>query len=187
MKIHDLIDQCARRDNAAWALLWKLVEDSALVPVRRQLARWHFDATSTDDVMQELYRYLQADDLRCLRTFRGTTEYQLRGYLRTIANRFASRTLRKWDRRRRRELHALQHLPQSDRTGPTEEQIRALLRELYSIMSDHERANLQSALGYLGLLPDWPAPNSDYQQTPSTRTLRYRRQVLRRDYGDELT
>jgi DNA-directed RNA polymerase specialized sigma24 family protein len=176
MIIQELIECCGRNDGRAWAELWLIVEGSALRPIRRLLSNWHFDISLADDIIQDLYRYLQADDLRRLRTFRGASEPELRGYLRTLVTRFALRTVRKWDRHRRREALTLRLAPPPDRAGPTEDEVRAAMRELNSILSASDRAKLRTVLGGQQLLPGAEDADSPAAPAPSDRTIRHWRQ-----------
>jgi DNA-directed RNA polymerase specialized sigma24 family protein len=187
MTIQVLIERCARNEGRAWAELWLIVEGSALSPIRRLLARWHFDPSLVDDIMQELYRYLQADDQRRLRSFRGASEPEFRSYLRTLATRFGRDTVRKWDGHRRREALTLRLAPPPDRAGPTEQEIQAAIRELNSILSASDRAKLRKVLSDQQLLPE--SKNSDPLAAPgpSPRTVRYWRQQMGRIYGQDLS
>jgi DNA-directed RNA polymerase specialized sigma24 family protein len=186
MTTQQLIEGCGRNEGQAWAELWQIVEGSCLGLIRRVLTRWHFEVSLVDDVMQELYRYLQADGLCRLRSFRGASKPELCGYLRTIATRFAVRTVRKWDRNRRREALTLRLAPPPDRTGPTEEEIQAALRELDSIATASDRLKLRKVLGDLHLLPETEDDDSPTATAPAQRTVRHWCQELRRTYAQEL-
>jgi DNA-directed RNA polymerase specialized sigma24 family protein len=187
MTTQQLIEGCYRNEGGAWAELWQIVESSSLGPIRRSLARWHFDVSLVDDIMQELYQYLQADELGRLRSFRGATKPELCSYLRTLATRFALQTVRKWDRNRRREALTLRLAPPPDRTGPTEEEIQAVLCELDSVVSASDRVKLRKVLGDLQLLPETENANSPAAPTPAQRTVRHWCHELRRNYAQELS
>jgi DNA-directed RNA polymerase specialized sigma24 family protein len=187
MTIQELIECCARNEGRAWAELWLIVEGSALCPIRRLLARWHFDPSLEDDIMQELYRYLQADGQRRLRSFRGASEPELRSYLRTLATRFGRDTIRKWDGHRRREARTLRLAPPPDRAGPTEQEIQAAIRELNSILSASDRAKLKKVLSAQQLLPEPENTDPLAAPEPSPRTVRHWRQQIGRLCGRDLS
>jgi DNA-directed RNA polymerase specialized sigma24 family protein len=148
-----------------------------LYPIRRLLQNHDFGLELADDVMQDFYLFLRANDLEHLRAFQAETMPQFRVYLRTLAIHFTLNSIRKIKRMRREEARVLLEAPPPDRTGPTEQQIESIMRELQSLMPEKERAKLAKILHMNSL------EEARLSKPPSSRTYRrWKREIYRR-YG----
>lgn len=182
MNIPDLIARCAQNEVQAWRALCQLTESATLFPIRRMLTSRGFDLRLAEDVVQDLYLSLIEHALHPLLIFQGTSEPEFRVFLRTIAVRFALRTIKKWDASRRKERAArAKAVPM--RAGPTEKDFREIASELKSLMigGDWEK---------LGVISDFTdslggEPEAKHAAVPS-RTIRRWRGELYRKYSSQI-
>jgi Protein of unknown function (DUF1573) len=96
MKVLTLVGRCTKSTKAAeWPELWQLVQLVARPCFLLLLKNRHLDYDRANDLLQELYVHIQADNFRRLKMFRGTTRRELRGFLRAIARHRAIDLLRR--------------------------------------------------------------------------------------------
>jgi hypothetical protein len=149
MGLADLIAGCAARDPDRWSKLWRLIEGIAWGPIQRLLRQHRFDKALADDLLQELYLYLQTESARRLRLFRGTTEPQFRAYIRVTATRFANKMILRWRRARYHESKAARAVFHAAVTkGPTDSQIRLAIGELLPLLPPADYHKLQNVADY---------------------------------------
>ncbi len=157
-RMRKLIKRCVAHDGAAWEELWQIVVRVAARPVWRLLEARDFSVDHVDDVLQDFYMYLQADDAGCLQNFRGRTKAQFGAYIRLIAIRFTAKRLQKWRHDADREREAMHQVAQTQRRELTEEQIEARRRELRAQMPEEDRRKLDIVSGLAS--PAEPVPES---------------------------
>ena len=183
MNFQELLDRCERRDREAWKEFWDLVKGAVSGPVQCLVRCWHMDLSSADDVLQELFLYLQADNFRRLRAFRGNTAPELTCFLRTIAIRFSRKKLRRWQRTRQEETAVFRLLPSPDRNGPTKNQVEAVLRELLEIMPEPDWVRLYQVSSCPELMAKIKTRKASMTQPPAARTVRHWRRELYHKFG----
>jgi hypothetical protein len=185
MDTQELIERCRREEGEAWAELWQIIESVALRRIRRMLRQRRLDLSIADDVIQELYCYLQEDDLRRLRIFRGHTAAELRCFLRTLAVRFSQKWVQnvQHTRCRRREAEALHHLALCGAGRRTPQEVRATINKLESIMSPKDRARMWIIASRLYPEVGTGAADALAARQFSSRTLRQWRLKLSRKYA----
>lgn len=137
----ELVQRCLDRDDEAWGDLFLLGERVGLPGIRHVLRKYRL-AEMEFDVLQEIYLRLLNDDMRYLRTFRGTTNEQFEIWFCRVAWNASS----DWAQR---ELATIKR--QESRTpfpdvvetrGPTLDQLSGLLDELAAMLTcrpDHLR------------------------------------------------
>jgi hypothetical protein len=158
--------------------MWRLIEGIALVPIKRLLRQHRFDTALGDDVLQELYLYLQTESARRLRLFRGTTEPQFRAYIRVTATRFANKMIRKWRQARYRESRAARAAScAAGGGGPTDSQIRLAIGELLLLLPAADYYKLQN-------VSDYRQPGANGHRVVPPRTARRWRSELLHKYAE---
>jgi hypothetical protein len=100
--VGDLLKRCTEKhkDDTAWLKLWNIVHSAVLFPVTKLLQQPGYAKGWAADVLQDLYLHLQENSRARLEAFHGTSEGELRDFLRQIAIRFAN----DWVRREQRHL-----------------------------------------------------------------------------------
>ena len=86
--VESLIRQCAEGEDAGWEELCEVIDHIASVPIRQFLRTSSETLEDADDLRQEFFLYLRRHSARRIRHFRGTSEVQLRSYLRVLVVRF---------------------------------------------------------------------------------------------------
>lgn len=161
-----------------------MVREVAGVAVRRLLRTHGVRASEADDVLQDLFLYLQRHRCGPLKTFRGATEAEFRGYLWVLTLRFTV----KWCRKQKRQEQPLgteiwDILLPPDRRGPTEEEFEARWQELYAAMSPKDRSKLTLLRRFLHGQAETGAGSGESSRQPiSERTLRHWSLELYRKY-----
>jgi hypothetical protein len=178
--VHELLSRCASHDDEGWTELWRIVESVSLPPIQRQLYAHGLDVSLADDVLQELYLYLQAGSLKRLRLFRGTCDPQFRAYLQTIVIRFTKRVLRRWCRARRREAAALRDNARPSPGGPTDSQLQQALRELMSALPKPDRIKLRTVSHCRDLLGEGGTLERSGTDVPARTARRWRNELYRK-------
>ncbi|HZY84734.1 MAG TPA: hypothetical protein VFE78_07875 [Gemmataceae bacterium] len=180
----ELITECAANDPDGWANMWRIIEGIALGPVRRLLRQYRFDGDLADDVLQELYLYLQVESARRLRLFRGTTVPQFQAYIRVTATRFGKKMIRRWERTRLREYWAARG---ASRTavcgGPTDSQVRLAVAELLRLLPPDDYFKLQSVSAYCQPGANGEAAGAPSARVPSRTARRWRSELLHKYAG----
>ena len=160
------------------------MESACIYPVGQILEERGFPQSLVAEVMQDLYLQLQANSGAELRSFRGTTEPQLRSYLRRMARRFANRWAAKERRRRKREAKAVLAYLTAVRDGPTEQQIGSRYRELQATMPQADREKLQCVSPYAAWLSGQADPSAAAAPAVPERTRqRWRLELVRKYAG----
>ncbi len=142
-----LIEQCLANNAEAWADLWLIFDHAVGQPLRQLLHRAGFQATDADDVTQEIYLFLREDDHRRLRSFRGTTERELKSWIRKLAINFMHNWVQKRWLSTKRDREFSKSLPATDRSGATEPEVVSFLKDLESIVSDDDTRHLRILAG----------------------------------------
>src|SRR5206468_1662333 len=133
-----------------------------------------------EDIVQDLYLHLRAEDGRRLRIFAGSDEATFRAYLRAVGIRFALNQARKQWCLLRREAEAAESAARPPQNGPSEPQIVAALAELESLLPPADRNKLR------WLLEQKTHPEAGAAQEPPAETIssrthrRWRRDLLNR-------
>jgi hypothetical protein len=91
ISVPELLLRClaSTTDHAACQKLWLIVESVCVFPVTRILEVHGLRNHQVWDVMQDLYLQLQKNACGDLKRFRGSSEAELRSFLRRIARRLA--------------------------------------------------------------------------------------------------
>ena len=100
------------------------------------------EADWSNDLLQELYIHIQAEQFRRLKMFHGTTVRQLKCFLRPMARNMAIDLLEKWQRIEHREMAAARQVPWEGHGGPTISAVQKAIKELNSILAPEERCRL---------------------------------------------
>ena len=74
--------------------------------------------------------------------FRGDSTAEFGSFTRVIARRFATRSARRWKKERDQEQAAARVMPQADRCGPADWQIRSAYEEIVGRMTERDRRRL---------------------------------------------
>jgi hypothetical protein len=179
MGLAELIAECAANDRGGWSKMWRMIEGIAVGPVQQLLRQHRLGPELADDVLQELYLYLQVESARRLRLFRGTTEPEFRAYIRVTATRFARKVVRRWRQARCRESEAVRQSSRADRPGsPTDSQIRLAIRELLPLLPPDDYRKFQNISEYPGPGADWPAAGG--RSVPARTARRWRSELLQK-------
>ena len=187
MALAELIDGCQANNPVAWEQFWEIVDSAARYWIRNLLKAHRFDETHDDDVLQELYRRMRAQSCRRLRHFRGTTDAEVRAFLRKVAYRFAKKLVAKWERLRKKEETAIQTATPPAREGPTEQQIENARRELLSVMPIADQQKLIHILAHDGCHAHESVPWFAASKLRVTgRTVRRWRKELLSKYADSV-
>jgi hypothetical protein len=184
--VRAFVDRCMANDFAPMTELCGLIEAVALGPIKKVLRANNLGAESANDVVQELQVLALKAGSDFLSHFRGTTEADLRKYLRGVAHHLACKWLRKWQQPPHGESSVLESVRATDREGPTEAQVFAVLNELYDVMCERDRHKLETIQWMLhGRLIGQPSAGSP-PEAVSKRTLQRYCLELRRKYGDRI-
>jgi len=184
MDISQMIERAGRGDSAAVAALWELVLAATLLPMRRAAGAWTKNEATLDDWRQDFCAYFQANSLHLLSAFHGNTEGQFRSFIRRVAMRFVQRMARKWARAEHQAAEAAQHQKPPDHSGPTEEEIEAVLHYLEPRVSPADRVKLAIIASRSAMLAGTEIAKAAAVESVSDRTLRRYCVEMYKRYGD---
>jgi hypothetical protein len=186
--VGDLLKRCTEKlkDDTAWLKLWNIVHSAVLFPVTKLLQQRGYAKGWVADVLQDLYLHLQENSWARLEAFHGTSEGELRDFLRQIAIRFANDWVQREQRHLKHEAQALHGAAPPTRDGPTEQQIENARKEVESIMTAAEREKLHAVSGQDSSPSGDPDTSASPAKRVSTRTIRRWRDELLRHYGDSI-
>jgi hypothetical protein len=173
--IRRLVDDCIAGDPEAWSGLWRIVEGAVRGASWKTLRFVDADRSLVDDLGQELFLHLRADDSGRLRRFRGSTVGELRAFVRVTAARMSFQRLRRWRHARSRESAAARQAHGSALAGPTVAQIEMALRDLEASMSRSDRDRLHWLRDSGGVGPCCPR---SFRRLSQDLVLRYGDRVV---------
>ena len=142
--MYALVERCGRGEEDAWTELWDIYHKVAAKPVADLVLGWRMDSTEAEDITADFFVYLHEDAQKRLRAFRGSTEPTFHRWLVKVACSFARNWLAKRRRAIRKAPKVVDKIDPEDRTGPTEAEVMALLRDLEDVMpgADVERLRI---------------------------------------------
>jgi len=145
-----LLRNCIHRDDGdSWAELRLVFDRVTAAPLRRLVLAFGFAATDADDAVMEVWLRLLQDDLRKLRTFRGSTLRQLETWFVRVS---VNCTLQWLDKRQRKSKAvpetAVPELETIDNRGPEPDEIDFILRELEFVAVRGDIAKLRVLAGF---------------------------------------
>jgi DNA-directed RNA polymerase specialized sigma24 family protein len=185
MKIVTIVGRCTKSSGAAeWSQLWRLVDHVARPCFLWLLAKRHLSADWSNDLLQELYIHIQAEQFRRLKMFHGTTVRQLKCFLRPMARNMAIDLLEKWQRIEHREMAAARQVPWEGHDGPTISAVQKAIKELSSILAPEERCRLTAVAPARDFLED--QFRDERHRQVSARTLRRWQCELHAKYRDRI-
>jgi hypothetical protein len=148
------------------------------------------DPHLVDDLVQECLLDLLEDNgrrLRCRASSDAAPESELEALLRKIVLRFAWKRLRRRRRAQDRDDEVARATPVPDRTGPTEEQVRAAMRRLETMVVPEDREKLWLVCTRLGSAVGSTDPPGPHLGASALRRLRRWREELLTKYQRYLT